>query len=352
MIEFMISSPHRGASRPSFSREYRFLAIDGSLSLEARDHPKWLTGTIVRQVASIQKGTEMRGVVAVLLTLLAAAPMANAASPEQAYLTARDHAIAAIKQKPSDKQADAEERLRPALETQLRGLVGAPKLEGFSGPATMSPDTLLADDVGFGALDGISFATKDHSGALLVTTEGLLQHWLNEHKAWWNDQPNPPTDPEGAFHSEAFYTQAVSADAAVSIFAPLPVRKPEGAAVAVGLLVEESQDLAIEPPGQIAVAVIKSGKVFIAIVNAATKTAPIAACDAVWQGYKAKSEAALKAYNDSERKDEKSFDDSTRLEDEGAAALRKCWSEKAGDAPQFSALTKQAQALADLFASR
>jgi hypothetical protein len=293
---------------------------------------------------------DIRAIIA-LLILLAAAPFATAASPEQAYIDARDHAIAVLKGMSGARQDAEERRLRAGLERQLRSLIGPLRLEGFPGPTTMSPDTLLADDIGFGALDGISLAAKDRAGNVLVTTDGLLQHWLSEHKAWWNDEPNPPTDLEGAFRSGAFYTQAASADAAVSIFAPLPVHKPAGAALAVALLVEESQDLAIEPPRQIAVAVVKAGRVFIAIVGAETKTAPIAACDAVWRGFKAKSDAALKAYDDSGLKDQKSFDESTHLSGKGAAALQECWSKQAAGEREFPALTKQAQALADLFAS-
>jgi hypothetical protein len=284
---------------------------------------------------------------------LCAAPGASAAPPEQAYLAARDHAIAVLKQKSGDKQVAEDKRLRAGLEAQLKSLIGPLRLEGFSGEATMSPESLLVDDIGSGALDGISVAAaKENAGSALVTTDGLMQHWLNAHKDWWKKEANPPTGAESAFHSEAFYTQAVSTDAAVSIFAPLPIRKPDGAGVAVALLVQQSQDLAIDPPSEIAVAVTKGPKVFIAIVNAETKTAPIAACDAVWQGFKAKSDAAQKKYQDSGLKDERSFNESTLLEDDGAKALHKCWSEQASRAPEFPALVKQAQALADLFASQ
>jgi hypothetical protein len=125
-----------------------------------------------------------------------------------------------------------------------------------------------------------------------------------------------------------------------------------GAAIAVALLAEESQILAIAPPDRIAVALVKGGKVFVAVVGAKTKLAPIAACDAIWTGFKAKSEAAFAAYQASELKDQKSFDAGTRFESDGADALHKCWAERARGEPAFPALTRQAQALADLFASR
>ena len=65
---------------------------------------------------------------------------------------------------------------------------------------------------------------RSGSGSVLVTTEGLLRLWLQEHKNWWKNDPLA-TDPKTALQSSAFYTQAISADAAVTIFAPLPIRE-------------------------------------------------------------------------------------------------------------------------------
>jgi hypothetical protein len=274
----------------------------------------------------------------------------SAPDPEQAYLAARDHAVAALKKLSGKKQETEEARLRAGLAKQLQALVGPP-LDGFPGPAAISPETLLADDIGFDSLDGLTFRAKDGSGEVLVTTDGLLRSWLQAHKDLWKGEP-APSEPEAAFRSETFYTQAASPDAAVSIFASLPIRKPDGATSAIAFLAEESQDLATEPPEKLAVAVAKGGKIFIAIVKADVKPAPIDACTAVWKDFEAKSQAALKKYDESGLKDQKSFDDSTKLEGQGEAAFHKCWSEKAAGDPAFSALTKQAQSLADLFASR
>ena len=293
----------------------------------------------------------MRRLIALVL-LLAAAPATAGPTPEQAYLATRDHAVAALK-KTSGKKQDAEDtRLRAGLQKQLQALINPPPLDGFPGPATISPETLLADDIGFDSLDGLTFRTKDDAGSVLVTTDGLLRSWLQAHKNFWKDEPNPPTEPEAAFRSEVFYTQAASPDAAVSIFASLPIRKPDGATSAVAFLVQESQDIATEPPEQMAVVVAKGGKIFIAIVTTDVKPAPIEACAAVWKDFEARSQAALKKYDDSKLKDEKSFEDSRKLEQQGEAAFHKCWSEKASGAAEFPALTKQAQALVDLFASR
>jgi hypothetical protein len=293
----------------------------------------------------------MRAFAALLFFVLAAAP-AKAASPEDAYLAARDHAIATIAKLPEAKQDAEDTRALKGLEAQLKQIIAPPRLARFPGAPKMSPETLSKDGVESGGLDAFRLSGKDPDDVVLVTTDGLLQKWLSGHKTWWTDQPNAPTEPAAAFRSEAFYTQALSDDAAMSIYAPLPIAKPDSATIAVALLVEESQDIATEPPSKIAVAVAKGGKVFVSLVSVATKLAPIAACEAITKDYTARSDAALAKYHDSGLKDEKSFDESQKLTEDGAAALHKCWSEKASGAPEFPALTKQAQALADLFASQ
>ena len=290
------------------------------------------------------------------VALLLAAPLAWADLPEDAYIAARDDAIKMLKEKsaanPDDKGLQVqEEKLRGDLQAQLQSLINPAVPPAFSGPPTMSPGTLFADDEGAGALDGLTFTTGKPSGSLLVTTEGLLTRWLGAHKDVWKDQPTPPADAASAFLSQDFYTQAVSTDAAVSIFAAVPIHQPAGAGTAVALLVEQSQDIAIYPPDRLAVSVVKGGKVYIAIVDT-KKFAPIATCTAVWNGLKAKADAAFAKYRASGLKDEKSFDAKTGFEKDGEAAFHKCWGEHAGGAPAFAALTKQAQALADALAAQ
>ena len=110
------------------------------------------------------------------------------------------------------------------------GAVPAPK--GFSGAGTFSLDALCCG-VGVGMLDGILFSNG--KGSVIVTTESLLRLWLEEHKDWWKDNPLA-TDPKTAFQSDAFYTQAITTDAAVGLFASLPIHAPAGASLAVAQL--------------------------------------------------------------------------------------------------------------------
>jgi hypothetical protein len=280
-----------------------------------------------------------------------AAPVARAATPEQTYLAARDRAISAVKKAGSSTAGQAQEaRLRGALAVQMGKLVGPTKFDGFPGPGTLSPESLYSDDVGSGALDGLMFTTSDVSGSLLVTTRGLLLPWLKAHPDWWKDEAKVPTDAQSAFQSESFYSQSVGGDAAVTIFAPLPIRKPDGVGVATASLVEVTQDIATQPPSDLTVAVDKGGKIFLAIVSLKTKPTPIAACETILKGFEAKADAALATYNASNLKDKASFDTYERLQNEGADAYKKCWSEKASSQADFAAVIAQAQALADMMA--
>ena len=68
------------------------------------------------------------------------------------------------------KQETEETRLRTGLEKQLQALINPPTLDGFISPAAMSPDTLLAGDIGFDSLDGLTFRSKDDASSVLVTT--------------------------------------------------------------------------------------------------------------------------------------------------------------------------------------
>jgi hypothetical protein len=289
------------------------------------------------------------------IALVFAAPAARADSPEDAYIAARDKAIAEMTEKSAggttSTELDAEgERLRAALEPLLRGVVDPAAPAGFSGPPEMRPNTVFPpeSDEDAGLLDGFSFSASGPSGRVLVTTEGLLRRWLQGHKSWWEKGHNPPTDPAAAFRSDAFYTQAVSRGAAFSIFATVPIRKPQGADAAVALLVEESQDQGVFPPDELAVSVIERGRVFIAIV-ATKKFAPIAACAAVLKGFEAKAEATHNP--DVAARYGKDVDAFALLENEGETAFQKCWAKRVISDPAFAAVTRQAQALADAFAA-
>jgi len=302
-----------------------------------------------------------------IVFLLIAAPRAWAQSPEKAYVAARVQMGAVLEEK--SKSADAFDTTKPGggawyaahdqaksnLEAQLRRVMGpVPSPKGFSGAGTFSPDTLCCG-LGVGMLDGILF--QSGSGSVLVTTESLLRLWLQEHKNWWKNDPLA-TDPKTALQSSTFYTQAISADAAVTVFARLPIRAPAGATLAVAELATQCNG-SCSLPLRIAVAVIKGGRVYVALVDAALPATtpgaapPLSACDAVWKDFHDRYKTAYAAY-EAAKATSRAYEllqAASRLETEGGAAVDKCRKNRAqgdgkGDAA-FPGLTRQAQDLAD-----
>jgi hypothetical protein len=314
----------------------------------------------------------MRMVLVVFL-LIAVSP-AWAQSPEQAsektYVAARVQAGAVLEER--SKSPDAFDTTTPGgrawsaaydqaksnLEAELRRVMGpVPPPKGFSGAGTFSPEALCCG-LGEGLLDGLLFRTD--SGSVVITTEGLLRLWLNEHKNWWKDDPLS-TDPQAALQSSAFYTQAISADAAVTIFAPLPIQTPPGASLAVAGLATQCNG-SCSLPQYIATAVVKGGRVYVALVDAALPAltqgaAPPSACDAVWKDFYDRYKAAYAAY-EAAKETSKAYElleAASRIETEGGAAVDKCWKDRAraegkGEAAS-PGLTRHAQDLADALAA-
>jgi hypothetical protein len=305
-----------------------------------------------------------------IVFLLIAASRALAQSPEEAsekaYVAARVQASAVLEEK--SKSADAFDTTTPGgrawstaydqaksnLEAELRRVMGpVPAPKGFPGAGTFSPEALCCG-LGEGLLDGLLF--RSGSGSVVVTTEGLLRLWLNEHKNWWKDDPLA-TDPKTAFQSSAFYTQGISADAAVTIFAPLPIRAPAGASLAVAGLATQCNG-SCSLPQYIAAAVVKGGRVYVALVDAAlpapTQGAPPpGACDSVWKDFYDRyktADAAYEAAKETSRAYEL-LEVAGRIETEGGAAVDKCWASHGKGDAAFPGLTRRAQDLADALAA-
>ena len=296
-----------------------------------------------------------------IVFLLIAAPRAWAQSPEEAYVAARVRTGAVLEEKSKtggNAWDSAYDQAKSNLEAQLRRVMGpVPPPKGFSGAGTFSPDALCCG-LGVGMLDGILFQSS--SGSVLVTTESLLRLWLQEHKNWWKDDPLA-TDAKTALQSSAFYTQAISTDAAVTIFAPLQIRAPAGATLAVAELATQCNG-SCSLPLYIAAAIVKGGRVYVALVDAALPAttpspAPPSACDAVWKDFHDRYKAAYAAY-EAAKKTSRAYEllqAASRIETEGGAAVDKCRKNRAqrdgkGDAA-FPGLARQAQDLADALAA-
>lgn len=287
----------------------------------------------------------------VLIALMALLPLAaQAASPEDSYLASRNRHIAEFKRledanKVDDGAGKREERARVDLTKQLAGVIGPVAVQGFAGPGKLSLESLFPSDIGAEQLDGLTFSGGDDS-RLLVTTVPLAEKWLRARRTSWPKGVAAPQKLDQALKTEDFYTLAISPDAAVFRFAELPIAKPEDTQLAFAMLDLRAQDeTGSALPNEIIVAVVRDSRLYVANTPVAAKVAQLPACEQVWRDYDARSKEAEAAYQASSRKDDKLFERSSKLQEEGSKAFRRCFAERAKDAAFFAESTKQAQEL-------
>ena len=306
-------------------------------------------------------------VTAAATSLVATSLSATAATPEEAYIAARDAAIAKVKamdkaatdKAATDKNAtdkanpasttadeDAtlafEEKARTALAVPMRAIIGPVAIKGLEGEGEINLESLYEGDEGFGVLDGLVYGPVDGKTRVLVTTDGLLAHWLKNE--WVRDTPDLPQDPVVVVKMDTFYTQAVQTDAAIMRFAELPVRKPAGAAFAFAMLDARSQDDAPHKADEVFVAVAQGGRVYIGYTREFKAVGPIPSCDKVRDDLVKKSAAAAKEPGLSDdARDKKSEALSAKAETE----FLSCFAAKAPQQNGFAGAAAAAQALID-----
>jgi hypothetical protein len=263
----------------------------------------------------------MRTVLALLLLL---ASPAWALSPEEAaYIAARDRAAAALEQK---WDSAAHDKAVGALTPMLRRIVGPPP-KGYPGPGDMVRDSLCCG-AGSDKLDAIAF------GDAVVTTEGLARHWLGE-------KPKQPIDLEARLREGEDLYSGLTGDAAVTVYAALPIDRPAGTVRAVAHLALASQSGAFSPPREVGVIVQKGGRLLLSLDKAAA--APdLPACEAPLAAALDKAKAVRASGK---------VDESFALENEASDGYVRCWSERVRETTAYPALVQQAQRLADSLAA-
>lgn len=291
----------------------------------------------------------MKTLLALSLTILLALPAAgSAASPEQAYLAARDAYVKAFSHGETDPDFEKHKRALADLETQLRKIIGPTTLPGFPAEGKIHLDTLSTEDEGFGLLDGLVYAIPlddkgiDEKVSVVVTTRTLFETWLRAHK----------TNLQAALKSDDFYRQALSTDSAVVTFAQLPVAKPSWARIAFAVLAIRTQDLVGSTPDEMDIVVVGAERAYAVTAKTEVAVGPIAACEKPRQQFKAQAQAAWAAYERSGKKNEALSDKATKLEGQSDTAYVQCFATHAHDASGFAAAVKQAQALIDLLPAK
>lgn len=292
-----------------------------------------------------------------VLTLVCMTVAARAASPTDAYLAARDRAIASLQrgenQPDPDPDGKYEAHALAGLEPMIRDIIGPIGISGFP-PRGSSHVDELSGGTDLGKLDGISARSITGKTEVIVTTEALLRAWLNGHRNWWNAATgNPPANVDEAFKSASFYQQAIANDAAVWPFAEIPVATRSTGSVAGALLFSFGQDfVSPNPPEEIAVSVMVNGRVFVLTEKTATKLNQIAVCKSAYDRERKAADNVLEAYRVSGAKDEAMFANYTKLEDGTDTHFRRCLGEHIKKGNDYTALVRQAQALVDLVSPR
>ncbi|MCA0045802.1 hypothetical protein LB577_02340 [Mesorhizobium sp. B283B1A] len=295
----------------------------------------------------------MRLVWTVMFALASSA--AFAASPEDDYVAARDKAIAAIAalnsaNAPVEDLDAADAKARTDLEGRLSALLGPLAVKDFPATGTINLESLSDADVGYGMLDGLRYTKSDDGPSLLATTRGLLDRWLQARSAETDPALKLPTDINEALKLDAFYTQAINSDAAFLGTLDFPLKKPDGADIAIARLGGWTQDVGPIYEQQVVVTLVKGNNVMIASAPATPPVPKIAACEALWT---AADEAAQKlAAQASGQQDETAYDAANAAWEKGDGDYRKCMGEQLPKDAAFPALVGEAQALADQMAGK
>jgi hypothetical protein len=275
----------------------------------------------------------------------------KAASPEDNYYASRDAYIAKFAATGASGYIDddilrLQAQALDQLGKLLRPIIGTVAIKGFPAKVRSNLDSLFKGDFGFGRLDGLLYSSADDKTQITVTTEALFQRWLREHKDWWVAE-NVPQDVNAALKSESFYTQALTADAAVFKYVELPVAKPARAKFAFAMLIARAQALGPHRPDELIVATMQGGRVFLVSAQTNPTIIPMPLCQKIWQQSERKAVAAETARVASERKDDPHADQRDQIEEQGDAAYRECFAQQARRQEFFFLLTRQAQALVD-----
>ena len=287
---------------------------------------------------------------ALLAAVLLAAPCAEAGSPVEGYLAARDKALAAMKKleaaNASNAKIQATEKAALAdLQKRLVAIVGPVAIKGFATAPKVNLDT-LGDGPGGATLDGLSFeATPDKpdGSKLVVTTRPLFAAWLKAHAA---DADNHlPETAEAALRTDDFYTLAVAPDAAFSHALEIEVATPEGADFAFAALGRWSQDVGPSAIDRIVAAVVKGDRVVVTDSEAANKAAELPACKDLWETASEKAAELSAAYQKGGATDEKLIDESEKVRTQGSQDWLACEGKAVKSGAGYPALKKEAQDL-------
>jgi hypothetical protein len=225
----------------------------------------------------------------------------------------------------------------------MKAIVGPVNIEGFSGNGDLNLETLVKE-LGFGQADGLAFRSKEER--LFVTTDEVLKRYVEQ----W---PGLPKDLKELSGTGEFYRKTFSSDAAVTLYAEVPVTDTDPGSFVRAFLGLTAQDIGPFVPKSVFVFVSKGGHILAVYSPVATEIAEIPQCRSEWDEFEKKSAEAYEAYKASGLRNQQAFDQNIKLEEQGFEAYHRCYDREARNQEFFGPLKTQVQAIADrLRASR
>jgi hypothetical protein len=261
---------------------------------------------------------------AIVILAVSFTALADAGDRTAAYLAARDRYIAEFKARPADDPSDKRmDRAFADLEGQLKTIIAPWHAPGFPAEGRINLSTLDHQDMGFGALDGLRYETKET--AVIVTTPVLVRNWIADHNRWWSGSDDIPQPVGAAIRSEQFWTYAEFDDSAKFFFGEVPVKIPGGTGVVL-LAVDTQTGIPNEGPRYILVAVLRDDRIFVASQKLETTVPQQPVCERQLEEASSYPNTAKHADRD----------------------FQACFAPHLHEQPRYGAIRKQAQALVDL----
>ena len=269
-----------------------------------------------------------------LLAIFCLLPLAaRGASPEEDYFASRDQYIANFKSIEDGRSTTPHMHVMtprsPTSGSSPPGSSGRLRCKA-SPPRESRPRHLFPSDEGFGSSTAWPMRRRTRRRVVLVTTAGLLAHWLKDTRTGAEGfRRSHRSKADAALQSEVFYSRPSAPTRRSPSYAAIPVTKPSAAKFAVALPRRPSQDVVPLVPDELLVSIVTGDRVFVVDAPAEGKITGIAACDKVWQDFEKRADEADQAYMASDPKDPKLLDAYNRIQQEGSGAFGRCFGERA-----------------------
>ena len=262
-----------------------------------------------------------------------------AASLEEKYFETRDNFIRQFEKAsvPIDVLDEKDRHALAELEKQLKPIIGPVNVEGFPKEGKINLLT-LENDYGFGQIDGLRFSSEQEE--LFVTTDNILKKYLA-------GQPELPKDLAELSKTGEFYVRAITAEAAVTYFAEIPVKSANGKSYVHAFLGLTAQDIGPFIPKDIFVFVTNGNRILAVQSPVATAMTEIPECRNEWERFAKKKADAMEVYRSSGSNNQKASDESVQYEEQGFQAYHRCYDREAKNQKFFASLKKQAQSIVD-----